>query len=237
VTDVGDVLAELRLYADPSNVEGMARFGIRGADILGGPNVPTLRRIGRRLGRDAGLARALWDSGVHEARLLGTIVADPNAFTRAQAEAWVVEVDSWDICDQLCSNLLVRTRFADELIASWTTRDEEFVKRAGFALIAAAAVHDKTAPDERFLAYLPLIEREAGDGRNFVRKAVNWALRQIGKRNASLNGAAVASAERIAAGPRSGRWVGTDALRESRSASVAARLSMGSGPSQRRREP
>lgn len=225
MTDASEVLAELRSYADPANVEGMTRFGIRGADVLGGPNLPTLRRIGRRLGRDPALAQALWNSGVHEARLLATLVADPGAVTRTQADTWVVGVDSWDVCDQLCSNLLDRTPFVDELITAWTGRDEEFVKRAGFALIAAVAVHDKAAPDARFLAFLGLIEREAGDGRNFVRKAVNWALRQIGKRNAALNAAAIGSAERIATGFRSGRWVGSDALRELRSPSVAARLS------------
>ena len=202
----------------------MARFGIHGANVLGGPNLPTIRRIGRRLGRDPALADALWESGVHEARLLASLVADPASFPRAQAEAWARAVDSWDVCDQLCSNLLDRTPFADDLIRSWTGRQEEFVKRAGFALIAAVAVHDKAAPDERYLGFLPLIEREACDRRNFVRKAVNWALRQIGKRNGALNAAAIEAAERIAAGPRAGRWVGTDALRELTSAAVAARL-------------
>ena len=223
-TPADEVLAELRSYANPANVAGMARFGIRGAQVLGGPNLPTLRRIGKRLGRDPALASALWESGVHEARLLATLVADPASFPRAQAEAWVLDLDSWDVCDQLCGNLLDRTPFAGALILAWTSREEEFVKRAGFALIAAMAVHDKAAPDERFLAFLPLIVREAPDRRNFVRKAVNWALREIGKRNPALNAAAVEAAREIKAGPRSGWWVGTDALRELTGENVQRRL-------------
>jgi 3-methyladenine DNA glycosylase AlkD len=224
VTPADEVLAELRSYANPSNVAGMARFGIRGALVLGGPNLPTLRRLGRRLGRDPELASALWDSGIHEARLLATLVADPASFPRAHAEAWALDLESWDVCDQLCGNLLDRTPYAAELVFAWTGREEGFVKRAGFALIAEAAVHDKQAPDERFLAYLPLIVREAPDRRNFVRKAVNWALREIGKRNLALNAAAVEAAREIRAGPRSGWWVAGDALRELTGRKVQERL-------------
>ena len=219
-----EVLAELRSYADPANVAGMARFGIRGANMLGGPNLPNIRRIGKRLGRDPALAEELWASGVHEARLLATLLADPQGFPRERAEAWALDLESWDVCDQLCGNLLDRTPFADDLVTDWTGRPEEFVKRAGFALIAAMAVHDKGAPDERFAGFLVLIVRDATDRRNFVRKAVNWALREIGKRNLALNAAAIETARRIAAGPREGRWVASDALRELTGHAVQARL-------------
>jgi 3-methyladenine DNA glycosylase AlkD len=219
-----EVLAELRSYANPANVAGMGRFGIRGANVLGGPNLPTIRRIGKRLGRDPALAEELWASGVHEARLLATLVADPQRFPRDRAEAWALDLESWDVCDQLCGNLLDRTPFNEDLIADWTGRHEEFVKRAGFALIAATAVHDKAAPDERFAGFLTLIVREATDRRNFVRKAVNWALREIGKRNLALNAEAIEAGRRIAAGPREGRWVASDALRELTGGVVQARL-------------
>jgi 3-methyladenine DNA glycosylase AlkD len=218
------VLAELRSYANPANIAGMARFGIRGATVLGGPTMPTIRRIGKRLGRDTVLAVELWGSGIHEARLLATLVADPRTFPREQAEAWALDLDSWDVCDQLCGNLLDRTPFADDLVADWTGRPEEFVKRAGFALIAEITVHDKAAPDERLAGFLPLIVREAPDRRNFVRKAVSWALREIGKRNLALNGAAIEAAHRVREGPREGRWVAGDALRELTGAALQTRL-------------
>ncbi len=229
MTSADDALRELRSYANPGGVAGKARFGIRpSTEVLGGPNLPTIRRIGKRLGRDPALAEALWTSGVHEARILATLVADPATFTRRHADRWVRSLDSWDVCDQFCSNLVARTPFADGAVRAWAARDEEFVKRAGFALIAALAVHDAAADDERFLSYLPLIEREAGDRRNFVRKAVNWALRQIGKRNASLNAAAIACARGILAnGPREARWVASDALRELTSAKVRNRFTPG----------
>ncbi len=225
-TGLDAVMAELRSHADPGNVAGMERFGIRPrTEVLGGPNLPQLRRMGRRLGPDQALAEALWRSGVHEARVLAVFVADPSSFTRDRAEAWVVDLDSWDLCDGFCSSLVDRTPYAHDAARAWAGRDEEFVKRAGFALMAALAVHDRSATDEAFAAFLPLIEREATDPRNFVRKAVNWALRQIGKRNRALNAEAVACAERIlAAHPRTGRWVANDALRELRSDAVQRRL-------------
>ena len=225
-SDVGAVMAELRSHANPRNVAGMQRFGIRPAtEVLGGPNLPELRRMGKRLGPDQALAEDLWRSGVHEARLLAVFVADPASFTRERAEAWVAGIDSWDLCDGFCSSLVDRTPFAHQAARDWAGRDEEFVKRAGFALMAALAVHDRAAPDEAFGAFLPLVEREATDRRNFVRKAVNWALRQIGKRNAALNAEAIACAERILAEhPRTGRWVANDALRELRSDAVQRRL-------------
>jgi 3-methyladenine DNA glycosylase AlkD len=226
VTVAGEVLAELRSHADAANVAGMARFGIRPrTEVLGGPNLPGLRRMGKRIGPDQPLAEDLWRSGVHEARMLAVMVADPATFTRERAEGWVADLDAWDLCDAFCATLVARTPYAHEAALEWALREEEFVKRAGFALMAALAVHDRQAPDAAFVAFLPSIEREATDRRNFVRKAVNWGLRQIGKRNRALNEEAIACAERILeAHPRSGRWVANDALRELRSRPVQQRL-------------
>jgi len=161
---------------------------------------------------------------VHEARVLAAMVAEPDRFGRRRAESWVRDLDSWDICDGFCSFLMRRTPFAWDAAVEWSARSEEFVKRAGFALMAALAVHDRAATDERFLALLAVIEREAGDRRNYVRKGVNWALRQIGKRNMALNAAAIETARRIAAGPRGTTWIGTDALRELTSEEIQERL-------------
>ncbi len=222
---VDTVVAELRSMADPSQLDGMARFGIRVDRALGGVGLPRMRALAKRVGRRHDLALGLWATGIHEARLVATLVDDPAAVTEDQLETWVADLDSWDLCDGLCGNLLVRTPFADDKAVEWSSRDEEFVKRAGFALMAASAVHDKAAPDERFAALLPLIEREAPDRRNFVRKAVSWALREIGKRNLALNEAAVATARRMQeTGGRSARWVASDALRELTGEAVQRRL-------------
>jgi 3-methyladenine DNA glycosylase AlkD len=187
--------------------------------------MPHLRSMARRIGRDHAVAGDLWASGIHEARLLATMVDDPAHVTKRQMETWARDFDSWDLVDGACGNLFRLTPHAWDQAMEWSSRHEEFVKRAGFALMAVLAVHDKASPDERFAELLPVIEREASDPRNFVRKAVNWALRQIGKRNARLNEAAIATATRIhTAGPRSARWVASDALRELRSDRVRANL-------------
>src|SRR5947207_4324215 len=185
------ILDELRSLGDPAGREGMARFGINAERALG-IRIPQLRAIARRVGKDHELAAELWASGIHEARLLACFIDDPSQVTEAQMEAWAAEFDSWDLVDQCCGNLFDRTPFAYAKAAEWAGREEEFVKRAGFAMMAELAVHDKRAPDERFEPFLPLIEREAPDRRNFVRKAVNWALREIGKRNAALHAEAIA---------------------------------------------
>ena len=220
----GEVLDRLHALADPEAKEGMARFGIETGKALG-VNIPTLRALAREIGRDHDLAEGLWASGIHEARILAALVDDPKLVNEEQMERWAVEIDSWDVCDGVCSTLFDRTPFAYVKAEEWSARDEEFVKRAGFVLMAALAVHDKQAPDERFLEMLPLIEREAHDERNFVKKAVNWALRQIGRRNRNLNRAAIGVGERIRAqGSRAARWIAADALRELRSEKVQARL-------------
>jgi 3-methyladenine DNA glycosylase AlkD len=220
-----DVIRELRSMADPAQLAGMARFGINTERTLGGIGLPALRSLAKRLGRDHDLAAELWASGIHEARLVAAMVDDPSAVTEAQMEAWAADFDSWDVVDGTVSGLFDRTPFAWAKVVEWSSREEEFVKRAAFAMMASLAVHDKAASDEAFIELLPVIEREAGDRRNFVRKAVNWALRQIGKRNLALNAEAIATAERIhAGGPRSAKWVASDALRELRSDAVQKRL-------------
>lgn len=218
------VLSELRSLAVPENVAGMARYGISTAGTLG-VSMPALRKIAKRLGRDHGLALGLWDSGVHEARILAALVDDFHLVTEEQMEDWVVTLDSWDVCDQLCSNLFDRTPFAYGKATDWSERDETFVKRAGFVLMAALAVHDKLSPDEPFCAFLRLIVRGSADERSFVKKAVNWALRQIGKHNAVLNEAAIAAAREIAELDfPAARWVSADALRELTSEAVLRRI-------------
>jgi 3-methyladenine DNA glycosylase AlkD len=219
-----EIVAELESLTDPKNVAGMARYGIRVENALG-ISAPRLRAMAKRIGRDHALARELWASGIHEARILAGLVDDPAMVTATQLERWVKDFDSWDVCDGVCGNLFDKTPFAREKAVAWSARPEEFVKRAGFVLMAALAVHDKKAVDGLFRTFLPLIEREAVDERNFVKKAVNWALRQIGKRNRALNRSAIAAAKRIRKiDSRSARWIAADALRELESDAVRERL-------------
>jgi len=202
----------------------MARFALP-TDRALGISVPKLRRLARELGQDHRLAQALWRLRILEARHLAGMVDEPERVTERQTKRWAKDFDSWEVCDGCSFNLFVRTRFAWPKAREWSRRREKFVKRASFALMAALAVHDKEAPDERFLRLLASIERAAGDDRNFVKKAVNWALRNIGKRNLRCNVAAIAAAEQIRAdGTRAGRWIAADALRELRSDAVQRRL-------------
>ncbi|MCX5754110.1 MAG: DNA alkylation repair protein [Candidatus Krumholzibacteria bacterium] len=218
------IVAELESFANPANVVGMARYGIRAENALG-ISAPQLRGMAKKIGHDHALALDLWASGIHEARNLAGLVDDPVEVTEAQLERWVKDFDSWDICDGVCGNLFDKTPFAYEKAVAWSARPEEFVKRAGFVLMAALAVHDKKAPDGRFRKFLPLIERESADERNFVKKAVNWALRQIGKRNRALHRDAIAAAKRIRKiDSRSARWIAADALRELESDAVRERV-------------
>jgi len=224
------VAARIERLGSEASRTGMARYGIN-VDRAVGVSIYELRRIARELGRDHELALALWDTGLHEARHLASMVDEPERVDAAQMEAWVRAFDSWDLCDQVTSNLFDKTALAYEKAREWCGREREFEKRAGFATVAALAVQDKAAGDEPFLAFLDLVRREAGDGRNFVKKAVNWALRNVGKRDLALNAAAVACAEEILAdadaggeGARSARWVARDALRELTSEKVRRRL-------------
>jgi len=219
-----EILDHLQSLANPKNVEGMARYGINPTGTLG-ISIPTLRALAKGLGKNHALAQELWDSGIHEARLLAGFIDDPAAVTKTQMERWAKDFDSWDVVDQVCSNLFDQTSFAYEKALAWSGRKEEFVKRAGFTLMACLAVHDKAAKDVAFRQFLPIIAREAADERNYVKKAVNWALRQIGKRNVKLNQAALAAGEKIQKQEsRSARWIAADALRELKSEAVRKKL-------------
>lgn len=226
---VDEILAEFRGLGSEHNREGQARFGINTERALG-ISVVNIRGIGRRAGKkNHKLAAELWDTGIHEARILASIVEDPAAVTEEQMERWVHELDSWDLCDQCCGNLFDKTPFGFSKAVEWSEREREFEKRAGFALMAYLT-HVKRNNDEQFLPLLPIIRREAGDNRNFVKKAVNWALREIGKRSPALNAAAIETANEIMAdaeaqGKRgAGKWVASDALRELTSEKVQAKL-------------
>jgi 3-methyladenine DNA glycosylase AlkD len=228
-----EILARLRSEANAENVAGMARYGISPEGTLG-VTMPVLRGIAKEVRPAArrdpaavhALAAQLWDSGVHEARILASLVDVPALVTRAQADGWAADVDSWDVGDGLCNNLLDKTPFAYEKAQEWASAEGEFVKRAGFVLMCTRAVHDRAASDETFVGFLGIVEREASDDRPMVKKAVNWALRQIGKRNANLHVAAVETASRLRdSESRAARWVASDALRELESDAVLARVS------------
>lgn len=218
------IIAEMKSKADPRAVERMARFGISSVNTLG-LSMPILRGMAKRVGRNHELAQALWKSGIHEAKILASFVDEPSKVTEAQMEKWVAGFDSWDVCDQCVSNLFDKTPFAFRKATEWSVREEEFVRRAGFAMMATLAVHDKKAPDSAFLGFFRAIENGSGDPRNFVKKAVNWALRQIGKRNLPLNRAALELAARISrADSPSAKWVASDATRELKSEAVQKKL-------------
>jgi 3-methyladenine DNA glycosylase AlkD len=209
-----ELIAALQSQANPVNVAGMARFGINSQGTLGVP-VAAIRRLARTAGRDHALALALWTSGIHEARILATIVDDPAQVTRRQMDQWARDFDSWDVCDQACMNLFWRTPHAWDMAAKWAGAKPEFVRRAGFALMACLASKAKGAPDDRFDAMLPLIVEASKDERNFVKKAVNWALRGIAQRNPRLHQSAIRTAREIQTlGSRPARWIAADALRE-----------------------
>jgi 3-methyladenine DNA glycosylase AlkD len=225
--DLQAALAQLHALGNPANVEGMARFGIRARKALGVPT-PELRRLARQIGKDHRLARQLWATEILDARALASLIDDPGQVTEKQMERWVKQFDSWAICDACCSNLFDKTAFAYRKVVEWSARKEEFVKRAGFVLMAALAVHDKKTGDQDFIQFLPIVEREVTDERNFVRKAVNWALRQIGKRNWALNRRAIQTAQTVRSlNSRSARWIAADALRELTSKAVQQRLRRG----------
>lgn len=208
------IIKELKSLANPQNVDGMVRFGISPHNTLG-VSVVTLRKIAKNIGKDHSLALELWQSGIHEARILAAFVDVPLEVTEEQMDTWVRTFDSWDVCDQVCSNLFDKTPYAFKKAHAWAEAEQEFVKRAGFAMMAVLAVHDKNAKDEIFLRFFPLIKKESTDDRNFVRKAVNWALRQIGKRNSYLLGKAIILAFDIEkSNSKSARWIAKDALRE-----------------------
>ncbi len=219
-----EVLKKLEAHADPRVRAAMPRFGIRFERAHGIPT-PVLRRLAREIGTDHNLAQQLWDSGIHEARCLAAMVDDPAQATASQMERWARAFYSWDIVDGICCHLFVYAAPAWKKALEWSRREEEFVKRAGFSLMAYLAVHDKRASDARFARLLPIIRRGASDERNFVKKAVNWALRQIGKRNRRLNRLAIKAARDIRrVDSPAARWIAADALRELTGAAVQRRL-------------
>ena len=217
-------VAELKRLGEKKNVEGMARFGIRARKVFG-VSKPKLDALAKKIGKNHDLGMRLWKTGIHDARILGALISEPEKLSANQMDRCVKDFDNWDVCDGTCCHLYVIAAPAWEKAFEWTRREREFEKRAGFALAAFLAVHDRRAADAIYLKFLKMIEREAWDGRNFVRKAVNWALRNIGKRNLRLNRAAIASAERIRRqDTRAARWIAGDALRELRSEAVQKRL-------------
>jgi 3-methyladenine DNA glycosylase AlkD len=222
--EADEVLTWLRSLGDPKAVAGMARFGINPKGTYG-VSIPRLRKMAKELGTDHRLALKLWATAVHEARILASMIDDPNQVTVKQMEVWVKDFDSWDVCDQCCSNLFDKSRFAVRKAIEWSSRKEEFVKRAGFVLMAALAVHDKDASDATFHRFLAIVDRECTDERNFVKKAVNWVLRQIGKRNLALNKSAIDTARKIREREsKTARWIASDALRELTSRNVQRKI-------------
>lgn len=222
---VSDIFEELNTLSTPEHFAKLAHFGIKVANALG-IKIPLLRKLAKTIGINHELALELWATEIHEARLLASMIENPKSITEIQFDEWVNDFDSWDICDQTCS-LLARTSFVHRKIDEYSTREEEFAKRTAFTLICVLAFHDKKATDESYFHFFELIEREAWDSRNFVRKAVNWALRQIGKRNETLHIKAIETAERILnQGTKSARWIATDALRELNNEKVITRVNI-----------
>jgi 3-methyladenine DNA glycosylase AlkD len=215
-----EILEALRSHANAANVAGMARYGINTQGTLGVP-VRVLRQMAREAGRNHGLAAELWESGIHEGRILATLIEEPARVTRGQMDRWARDLDSWDVCDQACHNVFRYTPFAFEKAARWARARREFVRRAAFSLMAGLAAKARNATDAQFEAFLPLIVQAAADERNLVKKAVNWALRQIGKHNTHLREKAIATAEEIRLlDSRTARWIAADALRELRALTV-----------------
>ncbi len=224
MASVKDVLDRLHGMAKPEQLPGMAKYGIAVEKRLG-VSVPDMRKLAKELSRDHKLALDLWRTGIAEAKIVAGMVGDPAKLTEEQMEEWVKGIDSWDVCDQVCMNLFEKNQLAWNKIIDWSKRGEEFVKRTAFSLIACLAWHDKKASDEKFIELLPLIVREATDERNFVKKAVNWALRNIGKRNPNLNRAALEAAKEIRQlDSKTARWIAADAIRELEGDAVQSRL-------------
>jgi 3-methyladenine DNA glycosylase AlkD len=219
-----EVLKKLHSLAKPENLVGMARFGITGDKRLG-ISMPELRKLGRSIGKDHKIALRLWATGIQDAMILAALVGDPLQVTEEQADSWVMDIHSWDVCDQLCMNLFEKIPFADKKIWEWSEREEEFVRRTAFAMIACIAWHDKKAPDSEMIKYFPVIKKGASDDRNYVKKAVSWALRNIGKRNLNLNQESIRLARKIKEeDSKAARWIASDVIRELESEAVKKRL-------------
>lgn len=212
--EVKSIVRELKSLSNPKAVEGMARFGINPQNTYG-VSIPNLRKIAKKTGKNHKLAQQLWRTGIHEAKILAGMIDDPAVVTEKQMNKWVKDFDSWDVCDQVCLNLFDKTKFAYQKAFEWSKCEREFIKRAGFVLMAVLAVHDKETSDREFIKFFPAIKREATDNRNYVKKAVNWALRQIGKRSEYLRKEAMKVAEEIKKiDSKSAKWIANDATRE-----------------------
>jgi 3-methyladenine DNA glycosylase AlkD len=209
-----EILKILKSHSNKKNVEGMARFGISSKNTLG-VSMPIIRKLGKQIGKDHELAQELWNSKIHEARILASLIDNPKEVTEKQMDSWVKDFDSWDVCDQVCMNLFDRTPFVENKIFEWSKSNKEFVKRASFSLIASTACHRKEWKNEQFIRFLPLIKKASTDERNFVRKAVNWALRGIGKRNLILTEEALRCSKEIQKlNNKTAKWIANDAIRE-----------------------
>ena len=221
---VDEVLRRLKVEARPEQLEGMARYGIVVENRLG-VSIPGLRKVAKEIGKNHDLGIELWKTGVSDAMILASLVAEPEKLTEEQMEEWVSDFNSWDVCDQVCNNLFNGHPLVWKKVVDWSQREEVFVKRAAFALLSSLAVHDKEAADKKFIDFLLVIKREATDNRNFVKKAVNWALRNIGKRSLNLNRASINVAREIQQiDSKASRWIGSNALRELESGAVQKRL-------------
>ena len=222
-SNLDEVILELKSLATAEHLAKLAHFGIDNSRALG-IKIPLLRQLAKKIGVNHELASELWATEIHEARILASMIENPKSMTEKQFDSWVYDFDSWDICDQCCS-LLVKTPYTLQKIDSYSFANEEFVKRTAFVLICALVIYDKKVKDDFFYPFLAIIEREAWDNRNFVRKAVNWALRQMGKRNETLRLKAIETAERILNhGSKSARWIANDAIRELNDQKVRARV-------------
>jgi 3-methyladenine DNA glycosylase AlkD len=211
---VQQVIDLLKQMSNAKYREGMLRFGVDNSTALG-VSTPQLRKLAKDIKTNQQLSLELWETGIHECRILASMIGDPKQVTPQQMDKWTSEFYSWDVCDQVCGNLFDRTEFAIDKALEYSTSEKEFVKRAGFVLMAEFAVRNKKAGDEVFIQFFPIIEREAWDDRNFVKKAVNWALRQIGKRNKSLHQPAIDTAKRIQQqDSKAARWIAANALAE-----------------------
>jgi 3-methyladenine DNA glycosylase AlkD len=220
----GDVLEKLKSMRNREAVEGMARYGINPKNNYG-VSVRNLREIAKKIGTDHELALQLWSSGIHDARILASMIDDPGVVTEEQMDGWAGDFDSWDVCDETCNNLFSKTQYARTKAMEWSKRNEVFVKRAGFVMMANLAVHDKNGGKAEFVTFLDLIVTGAKDERNYVKKAVNWSLRQVGKRNRVLNKAAIKAAKDILKlNSKSSKWIASDALLELTSDKIRKKL-------------
>ncbi len=219
-----EILERLKSLADPRAVEGMARYGIKPGKVYG-VSMPKLTELAREIGADHILAQRLWEAGIRETRILAPMIDSLEMVTEEQMENWARDFDCWEVCDQCCMKLFKNTKYAYGKAIEWSARSEEFVKRAGLVLIACLTITDKKVDDREFIKFLPVIKKEATDDRAYVKKAVNWALRQIGKRSRVLNEAALKTAKEIQQiDLHSAKWIATDAIRELTSEAVQKRL-------------